>query len=118
MVKYLSVILLAAFLNKGNCPITYVLIAKPSTVVGCGGVLFAGQFLFIDAKDSTQTIGIIKCPDGYGDVFFKEDAKYNIEFAKDTILGKEYSLMNVFEIPPNKKISVRIIEKIEEVKVK
>ena len=113
MFKYLSIVLLVAFFNKGSCPTTYVLIAKPKTIVGCGGILVAGQFLFINAKDSTQIMGIIKCPDGYGDVFFKEDAEYNIEFAKDTVLGKEYSLMNVFETPPHKKIPIRIIEKIE-----
>lgn len=117
MIKYLSTLLLFAFLNKGKCPTTYILIAKPQTIVGCGGILFAGQFLFINVKDSSQTIFLIKCPDGYGDVFFKEDAKYNVEFAKDTILSKEYSLMNSFE-NPGKKIPIRIIEKIEQVKDK
>ena len=118
MIKFISIILLAVFFNQGkeSCPTTYVLIAKPTTIVGCGGVLFAGQFLFINAKDSTQTIGVIKCPDGYGDTFFKEDAKYNIEFAKDSVLGKQYSLMNTFEMPLNKKVPLRVIDKIEELK--
>lgn len=115
IIKYLGILLFAAFLNKGNCPTTYILIAKPTTIVGCGGILVAGQFLFINAKDSTQTIGIIKCPDGYGDVFFKEDTKYNIEFAKDTLIGKEYSLINSFE-NPNQSIPIRVINKIEKTK--
>ena len=117
MIKYLSVVLLVAFFNKGNCPATYILIAKPKTIVGCGGILVAGQFLFINAKDSTQTIGIIKCPDGYGDIFFKEDVKYDIEFGNDTALSKEYSLMNSFE-NPNKKFLIRVLDKIEVVKEK
>ena len=114
-IKYLSIIILAAFLNSGHCLKTYILIQKPPQTIGCGGILYAGQFIFIDAKDSIQTIGIIKCPDGYGDVFFKESAKYNIEFAKDTALGKEYSLMNFFE-GIDKNIPVRVIDKIEEEK--
>lgn len=112
MMKYLSIIIFAIFIKQNTCPKQYVLIAKPSTIVGCGGVLLAGQFLFMDAKDSTQTIGIIKCPDGYGDNFFKEDAKYNIEFTKDTVLTKDYSLMNSFT-SSNKKITLKIIDKIE-----
>lgn len=105
------------FFSTGNCPSTYVLIAKPKTIVGCGGLLVAAQFLFINTKDSTQIIGIIRCPDGYGDFFFKEDATYNIDFAKDTALSKEYNLMNSFD-NPIKKLSIRIIDKIEEVKSK
>lgn len=113
MIKYLSVVLLAVFLTNGDCPKSYILIAKPSSTIGCGGILYAGQFIFIDAKDSAGFIGVIKCPDGYGDDFFKEDAKYNIEFSKDTVLEAKYSWMNVFEYPPDKKMPLRIIEKIE-----
>lgn len=117
MIKYLSVLLLVAILNKGKCPANYILIAKPQTIIGCGGILFAGQFLFINAKDSSKTIFLIKCPDSYGDVFFNENAKYSVEFAKDTVLSKEYSMMNSFD-NPDKKIPIRIIEKIEQLKDK
>jgi len=64
-IKYLSIMILAAFLNSGHCLKTYILIQKPPQTIGCGRILYAGQFIFIDAKDSIQTIGIIKCPDGY-----------------------------------------------------
>lgn len=117
MVKYLSIVLLAALFNNNSCPKNCVLIAKPTNILGCGGILYAGQYLFIDTKDTTEFIGVIKCPDGYGENFFKEDAKYNIDFSKDTILEAKYSWMNVFDYPPDKKIRIRIIEKIEEIKV-
>lgn len=86
--------------------------------MGCGGILFAGQYLFIDAKDSTEFIGIIKCPDGYAENFFNEKAKYNIDFSKDSVLEGKYSWMNEFDYSPDKKIPIWIIEKIEKVNVK
>lgn len=116
MIKYVSIVLLTALLNNNSCPKNCVLVAKPRSIIGCGGILYAGQYLFIDTKDSTEFIGVIKCPDGYGENFFKEDANYNIVFSKDTVVEKKYSWMNVFDYPPDKKIPIKVIEKIEEVK--
>ncbi|MBP6430488.1 MAG: hypothetical protein KA319_01875 [Ferruginibacter sp.] len=101
---------------NSNCPNSYVLVQKPNQLIGCGGILFAGQFVFTNVKDTTEIICIIKCPDGYGESFFKEKNKYKIEFSKDSVLSKDYSLINVFDIPANKKVSIKIVEKIEQVK--
>lgn len=116
MEKYLLILLLTVLTTKRNSPTTCILIAKPTTIIGCGGILFAGQFFFINATDSSQFIGAIICPDGYGENFFKVDTKYSIYFSKDTVLEKKYSWMNVFEIPPDKKIPIKIINQITELK--
>ena len=104
--------LLSINLNK-DCNSVYILQAKPSPIIGCGGFLFAGQYLFINSQDSSNFIGVIKCPDGYGDDFFKEDGKYEIEFSKDTALPKEYSWMNVFDYPADMRPPIKFIEKIK-----
>ena len=113
--KYLIILIFSVIFGKSNCPHSYILIAKPEQIIGCGGILVAAQFLFINSVDSTQIIGIIICPDGYGNSFFKEDTKYNIDFSKDSLLPKKYSMMNLFD-NQNKRIPVRIIDEIEPVK--
>lgn len=114
MLKFLTVMFISVLFHTTNCPKTYVLVSEPPPTLGCGIILYAGQYFFINAEDSSQVIGIIRCPDSYGETFFKEDAKYNITFSKDTILSTQYSWMNFFE--NSTKIPERIIDKIERVK--
>lgn len=68
-------------------------------IVGCGNIIYAYGFRFKAANaDSTIIIGIIRCPDGYGDTFFKAGRKYFLEFTDniaDSIKG--YSLTNPYE---------------------
>jgi hypothetical protein len=111
--KYLYAILLMVFSNKiDEGPKQYRLLAKPTLITSCGAIIItAQQFLFIDMKDSSQIIGIIRCPDGLGESFFKEDSIYNIVFDKDSILGDQYNLKGYYE-NPGKKIPERIIETI------
>ena len=76
---------------------TFTLISRPKTIIGCGGFLVAAEFFFINAKDSSSKIGIILCPDGYGDDFFKEDKNYEIHFSNDSIVPKGYNLFSTYQ---------------------
>lgn len=96
--KIAIVIFLLSLLDPTPPSSSFSLIAKPSQIVGCGGFLFAGQFLFLNNEDSTLKIGIILCPDGYDSTFFKVDANYTIDFLEDSILPEGYNYMNEFEM--------------------
>ena len=112
MIKSFLILFMAILSIKSHQPKSYLLIAKPDQIVGCGGILFAGQFLFVEEKNSTDIIGIIECLDFYGDKFFKNGTSYNIEFSKDSVLKENFALMNEFIIPPDKRIRKRVITKI------
>jgi len=90
---------------------TYILISMPKPVIGCGGILVAGEFLFINSSDATSKIGIILCP---GDVF-REDHKYQINFSKDSIVPSQYSMMNIFDTKEHY-CPKRLIDDIKEIK--
>ena len=114
--KFLLIIFCAFFLRSQSCDNEYIFLAGPTTTVGCGGFLYAGQYLFKSKKDSSLLIGAILCPDGYGESFFKEDAKYLIIFSKDTVPPQGYNYMNIFDYPADKRPKIKLIEKIEQVK--
>jgi hypothetical protein len=108
--KAILIFILFLFIRKDPSN-TYTLISKPKTTLGCGGILFAGGFLFINNIDSSEKIGIILCP---GDDF-KLNHKYTVEFSADSIIPPAYSMMNVFDTS-RCYIPKRIITKINEVK--
>ncbi|MEO6357266.1 MAG: hypothetical protein ABIU77_24515 [Ferruginibacter sp.] len=108
--KLFFIFIISLFLKK-DPPNIYVLISMPKPISGCGGILFAGEFLFIDSKDSTEKIAIILCP---GDNF-KEDHKYKIDFLPDSVVSSDYSMMNVFDVTKFY-IAKRVVNTIEEIK--
>jgi hypothetical protein len=111
--KHFFIMLLLTF-NNYTYSQSYKLIKKPERTLGCGVLAWVGEFLFLNEKDSTQFIGIIKCPDFLGKDFFKEDSLYTIKFSKDTIFHG-YAPLN-FIPNVNDKIPTALIDKIEIVK--
>ncbi len=67
-------------------------------IVGCGNIFYAYGFKFKSAKTDSLMIGIIRCPDGYGDNFLKQGKKYKIKYTDKQITDsiKGYSLTNPF----------------------
>lgn len=110
----LSLILSVIFISKDNNKATYQLISKCSVIGGCGNLLLAYEFIFLNKSDSTLKIGIIPCPELYGDNYFIEEKDYNIEFTTDSII-KDYSVVNHFEIDSLyiPRLVVRTIERIQ-----
>ena len=94
--KLLLSLMIIALLRPSSKHETYVLISKPDPIIGCGGIQWAGQFQLMKTTDSTSLIGIILCPDGFGDNFFKENSRYEIELSSDSTLPKEFSFINEF----------------------
>ena len=92
----------------------YVLKKLPPISVGCGVIPVAADFLFSDVKDSALKIGTIVCPSLYAENFFVEQNKYLIEFSKDSILPKGYTLFYKITID-SMHIPTRIVTKIKKV---
>ena len=109
--KLLLSLVIFALLTPSSKHDTYILISKPDPIIGCGGILWAGQFQLMKTTDSTTLIGIILCPDGLGDKFFKENYRYEIELSEDSTLPKGYSFMNEFR--PDFYVPKRIITDIK-----
>lgn len=96
---------------KKDPPNTYILISMPKPIMGCGGILVAGEFFFISSSDSTSKIGIILCPSDD----FKENHKYQIDFSTDSLVPSKYSMMNIFDTKEHY-CPKRIINDIKEIK--
>ena len=110
--KYFFILFLVfGNIKNNNCPNSYILVSKPSLIVGCGGMAFAYEFMFMDNRDSSTFLAIIYCPDGYKEDFFKEDKKYCIKFSKDTVINKIYVLANRYD--NDSLMKKRIVERIE-----
>lgn len=93
--KYVFVFLVWLFQkDKIECLPKYKLFEKPTIETSCGVLLTAGQYLFINIRDSTQIIGLIKCPDSYGAKFFVEGDFYNITFINDSTFVHTYAVTN------------------------
>lgn len=71
------------FLFQKDSPNTYILISMPKPIIGCGGILWAGEFFFINSLDLTSKIGIILCLGND----FRVDHKYQIDFSEDSIIA-------------------------------
>jgi len=93
---------------------TYVLKNTPPILVGCGTIPVAADYLFTDLKDSTLKIGTILCPSFYAENFFVENQKYLIEFSKDSVLPKGYSLFYKITID-SIYVPKRIVTKIKKI---
>ncbi len=67
-------------------------------IVGCGNIFYAYGFKFKSVKNNSSIVGIIRCPDDYGQNFLKEGRKYNIKYTDSHLLDsiKGYSLTNPF----------------------
>lgn len=93
----LSFILSLIFISNDNRKATYQLISKCPVIAGCGGIALAYEFLFLNTFDSSEKIGIVLCPDGYGENYFVEDKEYNIKFSPDSIVPAPYTVANHFD---------------------
>lgn len=68
-------------------------------IVDCGNVFYAYGFKFKSTENDSSVVGIILCPDGYGDNFFKSGRKYNVKYTGEGIMDsiKGCSLQNPYE---------------------
>ncbi len=68
--------------------------------VDCGNIFFAYALRFTETTSKRSFIGIIKCPDGYGDNFFKEGLHYKMDVRRVSNLGstyRGYTLVNPYK---------------------
>lgn len=67
-------------------------------IVGCGNIFYAYGFKFKSVKNDSSMVGIIRCPDGYGDAFLKQGERYKIKYTDKQIVDSinGYSLINPF----------------------
>ena len=76
-----------------------VILQSDLLIVGCGNIAYADGYRFTLANSDSSIIGIIRCPDGYGENFFIRGTKYKVKLTNDHITDslKNYSLMDPYE---------------------
>ncbi len=82
-------------------------------VGGCGTVAFAAGYIFNYENYTSNIVGIIRCPDLYGEGFFVEGGKYKAGLSDVSITDslKEYTTSNPFEKMGYKTFLITYIEK-------
>ena len=76
-----------------------VILQSNLLIVGCGTIAYADGFRFTLGNSDSSFIGIVRCPDGYGENFFVKGAKYTVAITNNHITDslKYYSLVNPYE---------------------
>jgi hypothetical protein len=121
MMKFSFIILIYAMLflvscgNKNNVGNSKelereetVILESQTSIVDCGNEAYAYAFKFKSMNSDSVFIGLIKCPDGYGDNYFTKDKKYIINYTNKNVTDrlKSYVVINPFE---DAKLSIFLI---------
>ena len=115
--KILSYLFLTILLNYSHPSSNiYRLENKPEVIGGCGYYEMAYKFSFVNIVDSTRKIGIILCPDIYGEHFFEKNWTYLIEFSNDSLPPKNYTLVNKIEPMTGEYVPTRVVKRISKTK--
>lgn len=76
-----------------------VILNEYNKVGSCGTIAFAAAYIFTIESSNSKIIGIIRCPDTYGEAFFKKGENYKVQLSNvsinDSLSG--YAIINPFE---------------------
>ena len=76
-----------------------VILKSYTRIAGCGYMKIAGAYVFSIEKNDSIFVGVIRCPEHYGDNFFKEGNKYKVKYTDVSISDslKGYTIEPRFE---------------------
>ena len=76
----------------------YVTLEDDFQITPCGTLAITNAIKFKDVITDSSMIGTIRCPDSYGEGFFKQGRKYEIKYTNINVADsiKDYSLRNPY----------------------
>lgn len=95
--------------NEMEC----LLVESINSSVKCGTIPVLVAMKFKDQTNNRFFIGLVPCPELYGDLFFKVNEKYLITITNDTVQYRNYSINNIYHESSINLVYINNIERVE-----